>query len=381
MIRVTVTLDGKPLRYTFISHTPDFKDPIFALTDGNGVARIGEVSPSAHINVIVHAHNLAVRMLDGTNPSLSELSLRFKNKTNGSTLNITRANKKHFPHYEIMDRCYDVYETVFRSIPPFNSRSRQVYPYGGANDPVHEQKRKPRVDCRFPEALAPGKLPWVQPQSVMSGVPLMHIKPQRTDTRLFGTPTRPATTIPHEFAHAMHFATLSRFTRWELAVRYGVWIAGELRHGRSGTHRTNKRTAPLIAFIEAMGIFSQRFYFFAKDVRPELSGAPLRAAFVDDELSASPSLKTVLPGYVQIGTRRPDGTIKPRLTGSATEGAVYGAIFLDFASRANLADAVNMYLRCGGFDFDDFVKYGRTRRDGRFRADLKAVGTTWRMET
>lgn len=378
-MQVAVQLDGAPLRHTFISYTPDFENPRIAVTDGDGIATIDGVKRGAKINIIVHAHNLAIRMLDGTSASVSELSLRFRNKKDGDRLNITPADKNHYEHFVIMDRCYDVYDTVFRPIPPFSGRSRQEYPYGRGKSAADDHKRTPSVDCRYPESIAPGKLPWVQPQSLLTGVPLMHLKPQSADARLFGSPKRKATFIPHEFAHAIHFATLPKIARIELALRYGTWIVKELVQGRSGTHRTNKATDPLIAYVESLGIFSQRFWFFAKEARPDLTGPKLRAAFVEDELSAAPALSKILSGYEPIATRTSKGTIKPHLTGARTEGAVYGAIFLDFASRTNLATAVNLFIRCGGFNFADYANFAARQADGKHRKEIAAVTKTWKM--
>lgn len=378
MFEVQVTLDGTPLRHAFVSHQPDFHDPAIVITDGKGVARFAEVKQNAAIDIVVHAQNVAVRMLDGTETSSAEKSLRFRNKKSGARLNISTRDKS-FEYYDIMARCYDTYETVFRPIAPFTGASRQDFPFGGSATEPHELKRKPQVDCRFPEKIAPGKLPWVQPQSITGGRPLMHIKAQSTDSRLFGTATKPATTIPHEFAHAVHFSLLSKTNRWLLAAKYGLWIAGELAQGRSGTHRTEKRTAPLIAYTESIGIFSSRFFVFATRVHPELQGASLRAAFVADELSDRPSLAKHLPGYVKIAGRADDGSITPRLRGKATEGAVYGALFLDLANRTSLAGVINLYLRCGAFDVGGFVDYARDQRRGALRADLAAVTKTWAL--
>jgi len=378
MFDVHVTLDGQPLRYTFVSHQPDFADPMIALTTGDGQAQFPDLKSTAKIDVSVHAQNLAVRMLDGTKTSNVEKSLTFRNKTNGARLNISKRDKT-FDYYDIMTRCYDVYETVFRPIAPFSGPSRRAFPYGGTTKPAHELKRNPAIDCRYPEKIAPGKLPWVQPQSVMGGRPLMHVKAQSVDSRLFGTKTRPATTIAHEYAHSVHFALLSSVERWLLAAKYGIWIAKELAQGKPGTHRTDKRTAPLIAYVESIGIFSQRFYLFATEVRPDLAGAALRAAFVDDELSGEPALRKLLPGYIKIATRSEAGVVKPHLTGASVEGSVYGAVFLDLATRTSLANAVNWFLRCGASDVGGYIDYASKQRRGAYKAELKAVSATWRL--
>ena len=378
MFQVQVTLDRAPLRYTFVSYQLDFHDPVVALTDNNGMVAFEDVKATASIDVVVHAQNLAVRMLDGTSTSNVEKSLRFRSKKNGSRLNISRKDAS-FEFYDIAARCYDTYDTVFRSIAPFTGSSRREFPFGGVNDEPHALKRKPAVDCRYPEKIAPGKLPWVQPQSVMGGRPLMHVKGQSTDSRLFGTATKPATTIPHEYAHALHFALLSSTARWILAAKYGLWIAGELAKGNSGTHRTDKRTAPLIAYVESIGIFSQRFYVFATAVRPDLQGSALHRAFVDDEVSEHPSLRSHLPGYVRITGRTASGTIKPQLRGASTEGAIYGALFLDLANRISLANVVNLYLRCGASDVGGFLAYADKQRRGTYRPEVAEVAATWRL--
>lgn len=379
MLRVKVELDRSPLRYTFVSHRPDFGDPLIVMTDGDGHAEFAEIKKGASIDIVVHAHNLAIRMLDGTSPAVSEVALRFRNKKHGATLNISPANKTQFPHYEIMNRCYEVYETVFQPIAPFSGPSRQIFPFGGADKPAHHHRRKPAVDCRFPETLMPGDLPWVQPQSITGGVPLMHLKSPNKDKRLFGQGKNPATTVAHEYAHAVHFSMLSSLRRWELAAKYALWIGTELANGNSGTHRTDKKTSPLIAFIESIGIFSARFWLFATEVEKDLSGAALRRAFVDDELSATPSLAQHMPGYKPIGTRQSNGVVKPHLRGASTEGAVYGAIFLDFADRTDLATATNLFLRSNAFSVKAWLEFVSTTRKGRYREAADDVAATWKL--
>lgn len=378
MFQVQATLDGEPLRYMFVSHQPEFSDPIIALTNDDGVAEFRDIKDTARIDVVIHAQNVAVRMLDGTSASTIEKSLRFRSKKHGARLNISRRDAS-FAYFDIAARCYETYDTVFRSIAPFNGVSRRSFPFGGATSAAHELKRKPAVDCRFPETIAPGKLPWVQPQSITGGRPLMHVKGQNVDSRLFGTAKKPATTIPHEYAHAVHFALLNGTQRWLLAAKYGLWIAGELSKGNAGTHRTDKRTAPLIAYVEAIGIFSQRYFTFATLVRPDLQGAALQRAFVADELGEQPSLRKHLPGYVTITSRTKTGAIKPKLRGASTEGAVYGALFLDLAQRLSLAQVVNMYLRCGSSDVRGFLSFADKQRRGSYREEIAAVASTWRL--
>jgi|GEM_PF-3838470 len=59
---------------------------------------------------------------------------------------------------------------------------------------------------------------------------------------------------------------------------------------------------------------------------------------------------------------------------------MYDALFLDFASRASFADAVNLYLRSGASDVGGYVKLASKQRRGAMRADLNAVRTTWKLD-
>ena len=118
---------------------------------------------------------------------------------------------------------------------------------------------------------------------------------------------------------------------------------------------------------------------YATEVEPELRGRELRAAFVADELSAQPSLAKVLPGYAPIATLGKGGAIKAHLKGASTEGAVYGAIFLDFAHRTDLSTAVNSYLRCQAFDAAGWQRHAASMRKNRYKDEVSAVARTWRL--
>jgi len=125
---VTATPDKKPLRYAFVSHQSDFVDPMYALTNGDGVARFPNIDESATVDggSRVHAQTVAVRMLDGTTASSSEKSLRLRNKAAGARLNVSRRDAS-FAYFQIMERCYDVYETVFRPIAAFSGQARRFW--------------------------------------------------------------------------------------------------------------------------------------------------------------------------------------------------------------------------------------------------------------
>ncbi|MCE7976526.1 MAG: hypothetical protein DYH03_05060 [Nitrospira sp. NTP1] len=138
---------------------------------------------------------------------------------------------------------------------------------------------------------------------------------------------------------------MPRATRASVEAQYLVWITNRIASGLPPFHNTNLATTPFIAWIESLGIFSERFFFFSLRRTPPLTGAALRQAFFRDELSAAPLLQTTsLTGYSQVGTLNGAGNVVPALTGDNVEGAIYGSIFLDFARRVGLREAVGRYL-------------------------------------
>jgi hypothetical protein len=112
-------------------------------------------------------------------------------------------------------------------------------------------------------------------------------------------------------------------------------------------------------------------------VQATLDGTPLPYTFVSHQPDFHDPKH--LPGYVPITSRATNGSLKPRLRGSSTEGAIYGALFLDLASRTSLAQVVNLYLRCGASDVSGFLAYADKQRRGKHREDVAAVAKTWRL--
>jgi hypothetical protein len=134
-----------------------------------------------------------------------------------------------------------------------------------------------------------------------------------------------------------------------------------------------------VAWIESLGVFSERFFFFSLRHSPPLTGVALRQAFFRDELSKTPLLQTTnLTGYSQVGTLDAAGNVVPGLSADNVEGAVYGAIFLDFARRVGLREAVGRYLNSADdsvLQFDDFRNLIINETD--FDNDIIQVANTW----
>ena len=390
MITITIHLNGNPLRRTYVSHFDLLRVPhtLFFRTNDLGQVTISNAGvtfgdpngPAGATDITVHAQNVVARVLDA-NLGV-EVSQRFT-VSNGSIINITTTAQQR-DHFRILDQCLDAYETVFRQFAPFNRVERGPFPFGTRPTTWEMRTMVPRIEVRFPEnnILAPGES-WTEPFSASTGYPLMHIKATRADgspqDEIFGTNGQQATLIPHELAHALHFALLPDAMRPAVEARYGAFIADRLANGQSAFHGTTMSTDPFVAFIEALGLFSERFFLFAKQVRPGISGQGWRQAFFRDELGASPALRSLQDDYVQVG-RLSSGRIVPTrgITGDRVEGAVYGALFLDFARRRGLREAVGRYLESRALEFRDFRNFivGQTDFDSDILASFNASRTT-----
>jgi hypothetical protein len=235
-----------------------------------------------------------------------------------------------------------------------------------------------------------------------TGFPLIHIKHKSfdppgappVDRRLFGVPdpvadpTAPIpagthhtdpTLIPHELAHALYFSLMPVTTRASVETQYLSWITSRVASGLPPFHNTTLATTPFVAWIESLGVFSERFFFFSLRHSPPLTGVALRQAFFRDELSKTPLLQTTnLTGYSQVGTLDAAGNVVPGLSADNVEGAVYGAIFLDFARRVGLREAVGRYLNSTDdsvLQFDDFRNLIINETD--FDNDIIQVANTW----
>lgn len=400
-VTFTVNLRGAPLRRTYVSHFDFFRTPqtLFFRTNDTGevtVANAGRANvtldptgPNGTITVSVYAQNSVVRVLDGNFPIPVEVKQDFT-VANGGTININTDAEKQ-DHFRIMDACLVVYHTVFRQFSPFRNRNRGDFPFGQAGSIEATRNRLPRIEVVYPDN-SPAAVAFVEPVSVGTGYPLIHIKNETIDRRLFGDPRAnppiDATLIPHELAHALYFALMSGITRRSVEVQYMGWITGRIASGLPPFHNTDIATTPFVAWIESLGLFSERFFFFRNRLNPPLSGLGERRAFPLDELATVPLLEaTNLTGFSQVGHLDTAGNVVPDVTEDNVEGAVYGAIFLDFARRVGLRNAVDQYLRSSDnnvLTFDDFrnliiTEDAATNPPRAFGSEITQAANTWRL--
>jgi hypothetical protein len=381
VITAAVTINGQPLKRAFVEHRGPFGFGSlgFDLTDSNGSFTFDAGPLSNQIDIKIHCRNSVIRVVNG---SLFNSGISFSTTvTSGAIVSIT-TNPDHF---RILNICLDVYDTVWRQFSPYSKTSRGDFPLGKKTTLRETFSSNRRIELTYPDNF-PSFLAFVEPSGLTNdGFPLAHIKHRTLDGRLFGEgdadgPRHDASLLPHELGHVFHFSSLTANTRTQVEGEYLAFLAGQIPSGNF-THNVNLVTSPVIAFIEAVGIFSERFFAFKKQVSPNLSGATLRRAFFRDELSTTPSLPGVLiDRYRQVGSRDSNGVITPIVTtGDNVEGSVYGAIYLDFASRVGLREAVELVLESNATTFDNFRNHVLGKNDTQLTNAINAVKQTWNL--
>jgi len=378
MARVTanVKVSGQPIRRAFVEHTgpAGIGSLGWSLTDNNGSFTFDAGLLASRVDVRVYCQNAVIRVLDGGLPVPVPVS-QMINVGNGDSVNVSGQRD----HYKILNQALDVYDTVWRQFRPFNRSTRGDFPLGRKPSLRETFSDSKRLELSYPDSF-PSPLAFVEPSGLNnSGFPLAHIKIRTRDGRLFcegdaNGANHDASLLPHEMGHVFHFSSLTLSTRISIETQNIGFI---LTHISNPYHKVTLQTTPFVAFIEAVGIFSERCFAFKKQVEPSLSGVALRKAFFRDELGAQRLNSVLIDSYDNVGKKDNAGRVQPNLTGNDVEGAIYGAIYLDFASRVGLKEAVGLVLDSNSTDFADFKQHVEGRGDPAWRSAIRAVARTW----
>lgn len=233
------------------------------------------------------------------------------------------------------------YNSVFARFEPLRGRRLLVAP----PRLLSEESARPRASFSvlYPDR-SPAVVSFVEPSAPPRGQPRMRLKHRDTEARLLGDGGAAASLIPHELAHALHFTLMP--VRWRLwiEVRYAAWIAGQVARGGDARHDVHLPTSPLVAWLEAFGIFAERFWSFSLR-NTHLDDNSLQAAFLADESGAVADWR--LPSKAQTGAS----------SDVDVEGAVYRLVFVEYARRTSLATAVNLYLRSGSHGVSSYAGF------------------------
>jgi hypothetical protein len=221
--------------------------------------------------------------------------------------------------------------------------------------------------------------------------------------------------IPHELAHALHFSLLSEGQRGSAQDSYLGFITGDVIGGGPGTHDFARPTRRVVAYIEAAGWYSDRFIEGSPAfATPETITLALQQEFLAAEwakvtepslllrIIQSIGLLRVLSPVLRLFGSRPRllGVVSTtralrshfqpavvdehgvkdqngvRIRGADMEGAVYAAIFVDFAGIVGLDVAASAYFAADALEFEDYRRFINTHHP-EFAATLEEVGEFW----
>ena len=371
LVTANITVKGKPLKRAFVEHIAFGVSQRVNLTDSNGSFTFDAGFGFDRVDVRIHCFNSVARVFDG-GTIFSSISID-KNVANGGTIRLNSAGEKQ-DHFDVLDQCLDVYDTVWRQFRPFNRSSRRDFPVGRRPTARETFASNHHIELNFPDNFPFATVAFVEPSGLNNdGLPTVHIKTDRGTDRILGT-ARQRDLVPHELGHAMHFSAMTAGTRLSIETQYLGFLG---THLSDPFHDVAKHTTPFVAFIEAVGIFSERFFFYRKNAGSNLTDLNARRGFFRDELDGQ-SLSGDMNDYVSVGKKH-NGRVEPDLTGDDVEGAVYGAIYLDFASRVGLREAVGLVMDSNASTFTDFRNYVRGRGNEDWRRAINAARDTWGM--
>ena len=385
-LRATIQVNGRPLRRAYVEHRY-FGGARMYMTDEEGRFRQGDGidTDSAEADIRIFCQNPVARVVDG---DFANLGVKQDRKVRDGEVVDLNLNSHQDDYYAILNRLQIAYEVVFRPLPYFQSLPNPNFPLGRASTLRITRDQHKRIDVVYPDHSVSPRA-WVEPKRLLDYYPLMHLPHRTTEpgNKLFGESGAQPTLISSELAHALHFSTLTFDQRGQVQGAYLQYITSDLVAGGDGSHTLYKRTSPQVAFIEALDWFSNTFHEFLRQhqggsstlVAPGPITAAVRREYLDfmwTSLTRSVIQRTqplpdsavdlagVVPRFPIPGAAHLAETIRrsrifrrPVVTGSDVEGAVFGAIFVDFAWAVGLPLAASIYFEAGALDFGRYQRY------------------------
>lgn len=338
MFTVTIKNNGQPVRRAFVKLTegvPPFANETETMTDANGQINI---DPSGTIQVQVFAHSPVVRLISHNLGIPYSVSENFTLATLPNNVDQTVYISNQNTHFEFMLQLTEIYNNGCRRFAPWNNEEFTIFP------PLQ------RTANQFIEMIEPDNLPeptaFVEPRGTITGFPLIHP----------GQSTMDRKTLAHELGHALHFQALPEAKRIEGETKYLAYLANHLH---DPGHYFTKRTSPMVAYIEAFGAFTAMFEEFYD---PTLSATDLYNNFFENALGS---------------------TSDSALRGDDVEGAVFAALFVDFAKSPGigLPFVVKSYISSEALTFAEYAEYIRATygQSSAEYAALKKVAAHRRM--
>ena len=365
-LTVTIHVNNEPLKRIYVEHIASLgfiSIPIgLYMTDNQGKFSFNSQTHDADIRIL--GQNSVARVIEGGG-ALFVADIWVDKKVDDGTVVKLDTREEKVEQFKILNRALGYYDNVHRSFAPFKRALNPDFPdpdfpLGGERRQLQRSKDSPRrIEIVYPDNL-PQELAFVEPKSIRTGYPLVHLKAPGQGR---GDGSAP---LDEELAHALHFAKLSDDTRGDVEINYARYLLGRLVLDGNVWHGFNVRTNPMVAYIEAFGLFIRRFTRFQASQREQ--GADLHSAFVRAELQRADAGRVVMSAT----------PIKPAVLNDDIEGAVYGAIFVHFASLTSLDVAVQAFYASGAITFDQYHDWV-VQMMSAHADSIRLVKNTWGM--
>jgi hypothetical protein len=393
-LKVTVRVNGNALRRAYVEHLVFGVGAGMYMTDDAGRVRdnagdLGIDSATPNADIRIWCQNSVARVLDGRLGGIAVS--QDKGIVNNSIVNLN-TNAEQDDYYAILNRALLAYDVIFRQFRPFSNLDEPDFPLGRRQRLSDTKGQQERIEISYPSPLTLGGLAFVEPKSVSTGYPLLHLTDRATDGRLFGESGSAPTLLPSEMAHTLHFSRFTSARRQQIETDYIGWITNDLANGGTALHTPGAPTSPKVAYIEALDHFALSFAEFIRNFVQDGTSSRItfrditpqhRQDFLAREVSGTPvTAPGSALGGAPIATLSSSGSVVPNpgLVGAGDdEGAIYGCIFIDFARRVGLLSAVNAYFQSaadGAISFGGYRNWIENNRPQRL-PDLEAAQATW----
>ncbi|VEH41208.1 Uncharacterised protein [Kocuria rosea] len=403
-VNATIRVNGRPLVHAYVEHLVFGVGTNVYMTDRQGKIRsdawdLGIDSFTNNADIRVMCQNPILRVVDGKLINIAvyqDVSIK-----DGAVVNLN-TTKEQRDHYEILDRVWRTYHTAYVWTDFYQKLDNPNFPLGRSASLKTTMNRPQRIDLSYPDKFDLSPLAFVEPKRLRDNYPLMHIKDRAVSGRLFGESGARPGIIPSELSHALHFSHLSLQQRGKAQDKYLEFIVSEVAAGRPGTHAFSQRTSAIVAFIEALDHYGERFCEFIRargghnnPVSPVKVTQAIERDFLDAEWSvltrpaSSPAVSKKFspappapPADAAERTRRRNASTRtgrtPNVQGGDVEGAVYAAIFVDFARSVGLGRAVSIFLEANALTFGEYRSHVH-KKYPECRAELSAVQSYWKL--
>jgi hypothetical protein len=403
-IEATILVDGLPLRWAYVEHIVLSVGTEMYITDAEGRIRNTDFDPgiesfTANADIRIICQNPIVRVLDGGALNIGVYQDK-SGITDNTTINLNTLAEQRL-HYRILNLAQITYEVAFKPLSFFQDLPDPNFPLGRKASLRDTRDQAKRIDLSFPDGV-PNPSTFVEPKRLGDDFPLMHIK-ERTNAfdagRLFGDDGALPTLIPSELSHALHFSFLSKAQREQAQDKYLQFIASDIVSGGSGTHGFAVPTTPEVAYIEALDLYSVRFtefmrqrqggvFLVAEAVTPALRAEFVRAQWLLVTTISIPQLPNLNLGPLGGGGGAIGLAIgslffrltrlfrRATVTGADVEGAIFGAIFVDFAGFVGLNFAASSYFAANALTFGQYRTFINDKHP-EHAASLELVRRFW----